>query len=647
MRRNAKTETACLFLLVASQLALLQAAAVQRTTTQTFDTVRGETLIVQNDYGRVRLEAWQNPYVEIRMRVIAQNERQLNEVSLLAHKNGDKIFVEADFHQYVSESVYVDIQAPSYLNLVVWGANPAVEVFGLEGYARINTLSGLITAEDLMGTTSLVSESGDILYRFSRQPFADIRLESVHGDIQVRAHDDIEFRSWVKAGGALVWGDELQLARGSLEKQVGDAGPLVYASSQEGAVRFRFESHIQSQLSMTRTDSDSRIPEATTVRVSRQGEENLGGRAEPGSVEPKTDQEIGDSDSSASQSSTGGAPAYSTRVSQTPPPAPGDSAQPPGGYSFKVHVNWVYLNASVRNASSNRAVGNLGRNDFLVFEDGVQQNVEEFKSTEAPFHLLLLLDVSGSTKSFINLIREASIEFTRQIKANDRIALAVFNSRSRLIQEFTNDRQEMARAINRIRSGGGTAFYDALHDSITDYMRGIEGRKAIVVFSDGVDNQLSGDYSNGSQIAFRDVFREIQELDTLIYTIFLDTAAEYGGTRSGSSGGGLGGILADILRGQTRPVYTGGRGISRIYEEAREQMVSIAEQTGGRFYSPRGINDLTRVYNEIADDLRLQYTLGYKSTNPSQDGNWRNIEVSVRDRRDLIVRSRKGYYAGS
>ena len=101
------------------------------------------------------------------------------------------------------------------------------------------------------------------------------------------------------------------------------------------------------------------------------------------------------------------------------------------------------------------------------------------------------------------------------------------------MQDFTNDRARARSAINRIRSGGGTAFYDALDRSVREYMDGVEGRKAIVVFSDGVDNQLTGDFGSGSRTTFPDLYREIQVADTLIYTIFLDTEGQHGMSRGG------------------------------------------------------------------------------------------------------------------
>ena len=284
------------------------------------------------------------------------------------------------------------------------------------------------------------------------------------------------------------------------------------------------------------------------------------------------------------------------------------------GYSLRLDVNWIYLNTSYTHR-------------------GVPQTVERFSSTEAPFHLLLLLDVSGSTQSYIDMVERASIDFTREIRSDDRVAVAAFNSNVRLIQDFTSDRSQLGHAIGRIRAKGGTAFYDALDTCIRDYMSGVEGRKAIVVFTDGVDGQLTGDYFSGSRLTFDDLYRQVQETEEIIYPIFLDTEDDVAGRRGTGRrrgrGSTVGDILGTILNGGTPPAFPNRRPRARsprgAHREARRQLELIASQTGGRMYAPKRIGDLTHVFSEIADDLRIQYTLAYNSTNGAQDGRWRDF----------------------
>ncbi len=332
--------------------------------------------------------------------------------------------------------------------------------------------------------------------------------------------------------------------------------------------------------------------------------------------------------------------------------------------SIKVDVDVVLLNISVWDRDTNRSITGLQKDDFQVYEDRTRQDVQQLWSAEAPFSLLLLLDVSGSTASYIRLMKEAATNFTREINEKDKVAVATFNSDVRLLQNFTSDRNAAARAIDRIRSGGGTAFYDALMTCLNEYMRGVEGRKAIVVFTDGVDNQLLGNRGNGSRATFAELYHRIQEVDTLVYTIFLDSEGEvpmsHGSTnpypypRRGRGGLSLPLPFPLPLPGQRFPTpfptpspspRNGGGDERAAYKTAREQLENIADQTGGRMYSPGRAEDLSGAYQEIADDLRVQYLLSYASSNPAQDGRWRAISVEIRDHPEAVVRTRKGYYA--
>lgn len=622
----------------------LVAGPAESTEEQQFPVEPGNTLIIENDYGRIRILGESRSHLDVTARVIAADADQLDSVTLVMARSGNKVFVRSYFHQYEAESVYLDISAPSFMNVLVWGANPAVEVSGMEGYVRAQSLTGLITAENLYSSSSLATETGNIVYRSSIQPSGDIRMETQEGNIQSTVTEGLNLRSWLRAGDKLLWNEEVELSAGSLEKQIGIGGPLFYATSALGDVTFRIQPHLAA-LSRTRPPQEETIIRSQPAETERpenvshieQTDQRSEARDEPSVLQEEHDS------STLSTSSTAGSTSSTTRVSTEQ--ETNDSSAIDGGYALRVNVDWIYLNVSVRDSYTNRAVDNLQSEDFRVLENGVEQRVDRFISTEAPFSLLLLLDVSGSTRGQMDLIQDASIEFTQLMKPADRIAIATFNSKTRLIQDFTNDRDRLESTLRRIRSGGGTAFYDALERSINEYMNGVEGRKAIVVFSDGVDNRLTHDYSNGSRTSYPDLFRQIQEIDTLIYTIFVDTEGRFGRTATRGPGGTLGDILGDILRGggQRRP--QGRWGSDPAYEEARRELQEIADQTGGRMYSPRKFEDLGTSYAEIARDLRTQYTLGYHSSDPAADGEWRDVEVEIPGHSDYLVRTRKGYYA--
>lgn len=593
-----------------------------------FSVSPGDTLLIQNDYGRVNVSPRPSGEVEAHVTKQAKTPQQFENIEILAQKQGNKIYLNAYFYSYQGEAVSADIWAPPDLNIVVWGANPDVHINGMSGYVRVHSLTGSITADDLTASTSLMTDSGNIVYRARRQPGSDVRIESVTGNILCELKDDLNFRGWARAGGKLNWNGEVEMDQGSLERQIGLGGPLCYASSLKGQVEFRLPAQLAEQSAKSAPPVLSPQPAPPPA----EGEHSQTTAAEPSPNETRNSpagQQPSPSQGPVSRDSSG---TYST------------------GYKLKLDVDWIYLNASVRERKTNRSVPDLHKTDFQLYEDGTPQEIGKFIQTEEPFHLLLLIDVSGSTQEYLGLIQDASIQFTRQIGPKDEIAIATFNSRYRLRQDFTSDRGRAVDAIEQIRSGGGTAVYDALLQAVNHVNR-LEGRKAIVLFSDGVDNQLEGNPGDGSSATFHQLYREIQEADALIYTIFLDTEGSVS-MPSGRSGGTVIDILGDILRGGgvggRRPggsYPTRRRSQGAAYEEAREQMEMIADQTGGRIYAPNRIQDLSSAYAEIADDLRIQYTLGYNSTNPSKDGAWRKVQVSIANRPDLVVRTRKGYYA--
>ncbi len=593
---------------------------------RTFPVNAGDTLVIQNDYGRVRVEPATGSALEVRIQR-RSGSAAAAQVSVFAEKRSDRIFIYCFFADAPSDSVDLEIWAPAFLNLTLWGANPEVIARGLQGVVHLHSWTGDVTAENLTGATTLVSDRGDIVYRAHEQPKGDVHLETTTGSVYCELGEVINGRCWFRAGGKVLLGVEPQGEM--LEKQLGTGGPLLHAASLKGNVRLNIKAADKPAASVP---SD---PAPTTVSP-----------IQPSQTRPAQVT----SEPSRAEDAPSGVSREETDTRESAPPASA-SSQPvigsDGNPTFKVNVDWVFINASVRDRYNNRSLSDLGPEDFEIYEDGVFQEIGQFENAEAPFHLLLLLDTSGSTRSFIELSKEASIQFTREIKANDRIGAAAFNSDVTFIQDFTNNRDEVALSIRRLKSGGGTAFYDALLECVSNYMRGIQGRKAIVVFTDGVDNRLTGQFGQGSRTPFESLFRRIQEIDTIIYPIFLDT--EDRSAVAVPPGGRIGDILGDIIWGRRVPGRypnpSPGAGNRAAYHEAKYQLQAIAEQTGGRMYAPRQIGDLSRVYTEIANDLRVQYWLGYTSTNQNMDGRWREISVKVKNRPNAAVRARKGYYA--
>jgi len=295
------------------------------------------------------------------------------------------------------------------------------------------------------------------------------------------------------------------------------------------------------------------------------------------------------------------------------PASPPDFSQSPvldTGFRLKVEADWVYVNASVRDSQDRATMLGLGKEDFLLYEDQVLQPVDSCTPAQTPFSLLLLMDVSASTSPFIHVLRNSALGFGRQLGAADRIAVMTFSSGSRLILPPTNDRARLKSALRFVAPDGSTAFYDALVSALRTFAR-VNGRKAIVVFSDGVDNQLLNP-EDGSETRFSDLLDVARQSDCLIYSVFLAPATE------------------DEAR---HPAVV----------KAEQQMQTLSSETGGRMYKLRKVEDLPAHYSEIAQDLRFIYTLAY-TPDPAVPAGWRTLKVEVKGHPELTVHARAGYF---
>ncbi len=280
------------------------------------------------------------------------------------------------------------------------------------------------------------------------------------------------------------------------------------------------------------------------------------------------------------------------------------------GFRLKVEADWVYVNASVRDSHNRSNMLGLGKQDFLLYEDQVIQPVGSCTPAETPFNLLLLMDVSASTSPFIRILRDSALEFARQLSPTDRIAIMTFSSGSRLVLPFTNDRARLKSALRFVTPEGETAFYDALMAAVRTLGR-TTGRKAIVVFSDGVDNQLLNP-RDGSETTFPELLDVARESDCLVYSIFLPPAVE-------------------------------GKATHPAVLKAQQQMQMLSSETGAKMYTLRKVEELSANYSEIAQELRFIYTLAY-APSPSAAPGWRTLKVEVKGHPELSVRARTGYF---
>ena len=363
-------------------------------------------------------------------------------------------------------------------------------------------------------------------------------------------------------------------------------------------------------------------------------------------------------------------------VSTAPPPGQGGARAEADGplevdedEVINVNTTLVTIPVSVRDRDG-RYMPNLAKGDFRIYEDNVEQRVEYFATTEQPFTVALILDTSGSTRFRIDEIQDAAAAFVGELRPEDRVMVVSFDDEVRVLAEPTGDRGRLRSAIRSTRQGNGTRLYDAVDLVVNQYFPRIQGRKAIVLFTDGVDtSSRRGSYQSNMQDA--------EELDGLIYTVQYDTydsqmAGNTGGGGSWPGGGGggnrrgtgstVGDILTGIILGGNVRVGRGGGGrggnwpgggggtnctgcTREEYERGDRYLGDIARLTGARRYRADSSRDLTGAFSLIAEELRRQYSLGYYPSRTAQAGERRRIRVRVL-RPDLVVQARDSYISG-
>jgi VWFA-related protein len=302
---------------------------------------------------------------------------------------------------------------------------------------------------------------------------------------------------------------------------------------------------------------------------------------------------------------------------------------------LKVNTSLVQLNVGVVDRQG-RAITNLSRNDFSVYEDDVLQPITNFEPTTTPFSLVLLLDMSGSTQSFRPTLKQSAFRFLDALAPDDRVAVIAFNEKVKTLANFTSDRKKMANAIEYAEGKGETHFYEALKFALD--MLGKEGqrRKAIVVLTDGIDTQMKKLDRASAANAHNN--------EEAIASVNPDASAPLRTVLGAADRQGVTIYPLALPSGDPKrlpflePVQTA------IYNAARARMQTLAERTGGRLNEIRRLEDMGRIYAEVAAELRTLYTVVYRPTNTSAPaGRWRAIRIEV-SRPELIARTRTGYY---
>lgn len=335
-------------------------------------------------------------------------------------------------------------------------------------------------------------------------------------------------------------------------------------------------------------------------------------------------------------------------------PIPEPTVTPEGEDEIiRVETNLVTMPVSVLDRDG-RFISGLQQKDFKIFEDGVEQKLDYFQSVEQPFTVVLLIDVSPSTQFRIDEIHNAAITFVNQLRPADKVMVISFDQRVTVMCPPTNDRRILQGAIRQAQFGDGTSLYEAVDFVIEQQLSRIQGRKAVVLFSDGVD-------TTSRKANFESTLRQTEEVDSLFYTIRYDTSTDmYGGnpnqgpTRGSGRGGRvtLGDIFGAILSGGNVQMGGGGRGgrgrggaQSTEYERGREYLEKLATSSGGRTFEAQSIYNVDAAFAGIAEELRRQYSLGYYPEAVGKVGDRKQIKIRVM-RPSVVVRAKTSYIVG-
>ncbi len=300
----------------------------------------------------------------------------------------------------------------------------------------------------------------------------------------------------------------------------------------------------------------------------------------------------------------------------------------------RVDSSIVRLNIGVVDQRG-RPITSLDRSNFTIYEDGVKQEISRFEPTVAPFSVVMILDMSGSTLGFRQVIRQSASRFIDALAPDDRVAVVEFYDKINLLNDFTTSRQTVAHSIGAANGRGKTQLYKALDFSLDKLAGENSRRKAIIVLTDGVDSsvqdldrrlmesltesQISTAINPDANDMLNRVLNKSDVQGVTIYPLALPTGDPK--------------RLADPTPRQVA-----------MFEAARTRLQIVADRTGGRLNAINRLEEMGTLYALVAADIRTLYTIEYQPANDKRDGKWRAIKLEVANP-DLISRTRQGYFA--
>jgi len=309
---------------------------------------------------------------------------------------------------------------------------------------------------------------------------------------------------------------------------------------------------------------------------------------------------------------------------------------------IKVTTQLVTIPVRVMDKSG-RFIPGLKQADFRIFEDSKPQEIAYFLNEEEPFTVVLMLDMSYSTKFKLVDIQKAALEFISQLRPQDKVAVVSFDAEVHVLVKPTTDRDEITNAIRSTRIGAGTSLYDAVDTVMKSLSNSVEGRKAVILFSDGVD-------TTSRRTGLARNLEDATELDALVYPIRYDTFADVQSMKTKGTVNSIyvapvlpKGTKADPARADIVISASGEQGTTaEDYARASGFMRSLADRSGGRLYEATTLSGLSEAYAHIAAELREFYSIGYYPTGERLVDRTTNVKVKVAQE-GFVVRAREEF----
>ncbi len=301
----------------------------------------------------------------------------------------------------------------------------------------------------------------------------------------------------------------------------------------------------------------------------------------------------------------------------------------------RTETSLVQLNIGVVDKQG-RPITSLTKNDFVVYEDGVKQPIQHFEPVDAPFSLVLMLDMSGSTINFRQQLKLASQRFLDALAPADRVAVIQFNAKVKSLTGFSTDRMKTAYAIEIAEGAGETHFYEALKYALKELEKEGPRRKAIVVLTDGLDSHLR-------KVDRASVSTAQTDAEALA-AIKPDASGDLNTVLASADRQGVTIYPLALPSGDPKRLPIPTPGITGIYAAARARLQSLADRTGGRLNEINRLEYMPQLYREVAANLRTLYTVAYQAKSDRPRGKWHEIRVEVANS-DLTARTKPGYFA--